>query len=99
MKKIWKFLKNHLCEDFHATEYGLTALLLIIGIVINYRFDVEDSILDELDGWVKFPGYYFFYGIPYYLTLLIYRRPASTNFWASKQFWLRSQAALLILTL
>jgi hypothetical protein len=99
MKKIWNFLKIHLGEDFRITEYSLTAALLIVGITINYKFDVEDRILDEMEGWAKFSGYYLFYGIPYYLTLLIYQRPSHNNFWAKKQFWLRSQAALLILTL
>lgn len=99
MKKIWKFLKTHLSEDFRTSEYIITAVLLAVGIYFNYKFDVEDSILDDQSGWTKFFGYYFFYTIPYYCTFLIHRRPARDTFWWQPQFWLRSQAALLILSL
>jgi hypothetical protein len=99
MKKIWKFLKTHVSEDFSKGEYILSAVLLAAGIYLNYKFDVEDSILDDQTGWTKFIGYYFFYAVPYYCTFLIHRRPAHNNFWAQNQFWIRSQAALLILSL
>jgi hypothetical protein len=99
VKKIWKFLKTHVSDDFNITEYGLTAILLIVCIYFNYKIDFEDSILDEQTGWIKFFGYYFLYAIPYYTTFLIHRRPTSNNFWARPSFWARSQIALLILSL
>jgi hypothetical protein len=99
MRKIWRFLKDHVYDDFRIDEYFLTVILVAAGIYFNYKFDVEDSILDEQTGWTKFFGYYFFYAIPYYCVLLIHRRPAKNNYWANAQFWGRSQVALLTLSL
>jgi hypothetical protein len=99
MKKIWKFLKSHIREDFNLTEYGLTAALLTCCIIVNYWLDFEDSILDEQSGPFKFFCYYLFFSLPYYLTLRFQRKAHPLNYWSDKRFWLRSQFALILLSL
>jgi hypothetical protein len=70
MKKIWKFLRHHLKEDFSSRPYAFTGILLAVLLILNYSLDFEDSVLDAMTGFEKFAAYFCFYSIPYYLTVL-----------------------------
>lgn len=99
MRKIWKFLLHHIRSDFKTADYTATALLLIIAIILNYRFDIEDGFLDQQEGIAKFFLYYLFYAVPYYLTLRFHKNETLDSYWNKKTFWIRSQLALLVLSL
>ena len=58
-------------EDFSSRIYGLTAILLVVLLTLNYSLDFEDSVLDARTGFAKFVSYFFFYSIPYYLTVAV----------------------------
>lgn len=100
MKKIWRFLKLHISEDFHAAHYGVIATFMIICIVLNYTFDFEDDYMETMSGYPKFIAYFFFYSIPYLIATYVYalfRR--KLEIFRTRQFWVRSTFAMFILTL
>jgi hypothetical protein len=76
MKKIWKFLRHHLEEDFSLRPYAFTGILLAVMLILNYSLDFEDNVLDARTGFTKFASYFLFYSIPYYVTVVVatYRR-------------------------
>jgi hypothetical protein len=50
LKKIWKLLKSHVAIDFNWKLYSLVAAFLAIAIIINYRIDLENDIIDKHAG-------------------------------------------------
>jgi membrane protease YdiL (CAAX protease family) len=100
MKKIWKFLVNHLREDFHAGQYITTALLLVVCLVSNYSVDFEDRYLEQLGGFTKYFAYFFFYSIPYFGAVLIFARfKNKQHIFSEKIFWRKSLFGIAILSL
>lgn len=100
MKKIWKFLANHIREDFHAGQYIATALLLIICLTLNYSIDFEDRHLEILGGFTKYVAYIFFYGIPYFAAIFIFAWfKKRMHIFSERLFWLKSLFGILILAL
>jgi hypothetical protein len=100
MKKIWKFLVNHLREDFHAGQYAATAILLAVCLCLNYSVDFEDHYLELLQGFTKYFAYFIFYSIPYFGAVFIfaYSKKQLTIF-AEKWFWIKSLFGISILSL
>jgi hypothetical protein len=100
MKKFWSFLRHHLLEDFHAGHYTFTLALLALLMIVNYRFDFENSYLDNLKGVEKFFSFFLFYSIPYLLVCssYIYFQNRS-DLLRSKGFWITSIFALVLLSL
>ena len=100
MKKIWKFLVNHVREDFHLAQYTLTAIFLAILILFNYWFDFEDNYLEPLGGVTKFVTYFFFFAFPYYAAILIFALSKNrTAIFRSHGFWIRSLFSIGVLAL
>src|SRR5689334_7444155 len=99
MKKIWKYLTQHLREDFHLVQYSAVALFLFITIYINYKIDFEDDILDSLPDLTKPFGYFLSFSTAYYCTLLTYSLlTKQKDFWKVKLFWIKSLLVLVVLS-
>lgn len=100
MKKIWKYLRIHLTEDFHLKHYILIALLLASFLLFNYTFDFADTYLEGLKGFRKIGAYFIFYSSIYYSTLYSYihfykQKKIPKN----KMFWVKSIFGIFILSL
>src|SRR5688572_17716041 len=100
MKKIWKYLKHHLQEDFNIKEYFSIAVLLTVLIALNYTFDFEDSYLDSLSGFTKFFNYFLMYAFAFYASTALYAHYQNRiDLFSKKEFWLKSLLGLLLLSL
>jgi hypothetical protein len=96
MKKIWNYLKLHWDEDYSLHAYIPTAILLIVLLVINYRFDFEDTYLETLKGFTKLGAYFLFYSVPWFLIVFL---PTRTKVVRDSRFYLKAFIALFILSL
>jgi hypothetical protein len=101
MKKILKFLRSHLAEDFNVGYYILIFAFLATCLIINYKFDFEDKYIDRWHGKAK--GLLFtilYYGLPYYFAfinyVIFYRKKELLK---DKQFWIKSLFFLFIFCL
>jgi hypothetical protein len=100
MKKIWKFLKHHLQEDFHLGHYLSVGTLLFVIILINYWFDFEDTYLENMGEWSKFFAYILFYSIPYFSGIYLWAHFRNReDIFQNKDFWIRSSFGILVLSL
>lgn len=100
MKKIWKFLKNHLQEDFNPRQYAVIAFFMFVSITLNYTFDFEDDYLEMMAGYPKFIAYFFFYSIPYFLSVYVYTHfQKIANIFNNPDFWIKSLFGITLLTL
>jgi len=98
MKKIWKYLVNHLKEDFNLKQYGFVFIFLAVVLYINYKFDFDDRVLRSQLGFTKFIFYFLFYASAYYFTLFVtYQR--RVNFFSNKTFWIKSLIGIAALSL
>jgi hypothetical protein len=100
MKKIWKFLKHHIQEDFQLRHYLAVAALLSLILTVNYTFDFEDIYMETLEGWPKFFAYVLFYSFPYFGAIFLWaqfrhRKEIYTN----QNFWIKSMLGILVLSL
>lgn len=96
MKRILSDLKLHIKEDFDVRTYGLTTLLLIVLLGLNYGLEVETKVLSHLTGleYMGFIGVVFFGS--YYLSVLIKR---GQSIFRNRSFMTQSALILLIATL
>lgn len=99
MKKILKYLKQHLQEDFSLPYYLAFALFLTVCMVINYHYDFEDSIIDSYYGKpVRMIYFFLFYGFAYYgacLVMVLFKK--EKQILKSPEFWIKSIFVLAIL--
>jgi len=100
MKRIWKYLTQHIKEDFSLHYYVSIAVLLAILLYFNYRFDFEDSTLEKLTGIKKYVAYFIFYSAAYFVVLFILKlTKPGLQFFRSSIFWKYSLFGIAILTL
>lgn len=99
MKKIWGFLVTHVKEDFSARQYSFVFVLIVVTLVVNYTYNLDDVLLKSKTGVAKFAAYFVFYSIPYYLTLLPVRYFTKNNFFQKPIFWIKSLSGLAMLSL
>lgn len=100
MKKIWRFLKTHLREDFDARLYSVIGVFLAVIISLNYAFGFEDDYLETMQGYPKLLAYIFFYSIPYYFSIYIYAAFSNKKeIFRRKDFWLKTSLAMFLLAL
>lgn len=100
MRKIWSYLKWHVINDFHPRHYLSIAVFLAASLSLNYFFDFEDNYLEAMTGLPKLFAYFFFYSIPYILSVgLFCRFNRRSDILTSSDFWRRSLFALIILSL
>lgn len=101
MKEIFKYLKNHLKEDFRAGYYIALCLFIALCIAVNYSLDFEDSIIDSYYGKsIRIFYFFLFYGFAYYgatalLVIFKERYDIVRNPW----FWLKSAFILFLIAL
>lgn len=72
MRVIWRYLKQHIALDFHAFHYGFVALFLTICIYFNFKFDFEDSFLDNQEGVYRFLYYFLTNLTAYFVPVVSY---------------------------
>lgn len=99
MKKIWKFLINHIREDFNLKQYAIVLLFLATVLTINYNSDLGYYFLKRPTGVVKYLCHFLFYSSAYFFTLLLLFRRKEKTFFSNKQLWLKSVAGLAALSL
>lgn len=99
MKKIWRYLRHHVKEDFNARQYSLVFLFIVIVLFINYTFNFDDLVLKRQRGITKFLYYFIFYATAYYTTLLVARSKSKYIFFGDKIFWVKSIVGLSALSL
>ncbi len=99
MRKIISYLKSHFREDFKPGLYLFTAIFLAITIVLNYRYDFEDSIIDSYYGSeIRMLWYFLFYGFAYYVTAIAWIvAHQKTALLRTRNFWLYSVFGLAVL--
>ncbi len=100
MKKIWKYLTNHVKHDFEWKHYLFVAIFLSICLAVNYTYDVEDSILDNMTGTTKLVVYFAFFELAYYTVLIsvsIFK--IERSFWSRKTFHIKSILVIFVLAL
>jgi hypothetical protein len=100
MKKIWKYLVDHIRHDFAWKHYLFVTIFLSVCLKINYTFDFEDSILDSFSGTHKVAAYFLFFAFAYYTVLIsvtVFKKEKS--FWRSKTFHIKSILVLFVLAL
>jgi len=100
MKKIWKYLVEHASRDFNAGHYSAVAIFLGVCLYYNYRFDFENSILDNLTGVSRISAYFATYTVAYFVVLLsvsIFKKERS--FWRMRSFWVKSILMLTVLAI
>ena len=67
MKKLLKYFKEFLKEDFHWGLYLYAFVFTGIAVYINYHFSVKSRVIDGTKGNpIVFLYYAAFYGIAYY---------------------------------
>lgn len=100
MKKVWKFLVNHVREDFHAGQYAATAILLALCLSLNYAVDFEDRYMETLEGLTKYFAYFIFYSIPYFSSIYIFAYfKKQRKILSQKNFWIKSLFGIAVLSL
>ena len=99
MRKIAKYLKQYIGENFSPALYISTAIFLIICISINYHYDFEDSILDSYQGTILGTVFFFvFQAFPYYFVcFLVYVLGRKRDLFSKRGFWLTSIVGFLVL--
>jgi len=101
MKKIIWFLISHIRQDFNTRLYSFIALFLIVCITINYRYEVEDTIIDSYKGQPsRYLWYFLLYGFAYYGTVVIMQAAGRLRgIFRKKDFWVYSLFGLLLLSI
>lgn len=100
MRSIWKYLSNHVRQDFNVKVYGLVFIFLALAIFVNYAVDIHDGFLRNNKGFAKFIFYFLFYAGAYYGSLFIISFSRKENdFLNRKEFWIKSLLALTALSL
>ena len=100
MKSIWKYLSNHVRQDFQVKQYLFIFLFLALAISINYQFDFNDRYLDTQTGLLKFLYRFLFFSVAYYLASLITAiTREESHFFFQNEFWIKSILAIAVLSL
>ena len=99
MNKIWRYLKQHVAEDFHLIQYIALAGFIACGLTLNYAINLENSFLDRLPPLLRIVGFFTTYATAYYFALLTYSlfRKEKT-FWSDRTFWRKSLLVLAVLS-
>lgn len=98
MRKILRYLIQHLNEDFNAFLYGSIGLFLTISIYLNFKFDFEDSVIDTSPAFQRFLLYFITHAIAYYVPAILYILFKNSSAIRSLKFWGRSLLAITLLS-
>ena len=99
MKKIWRYLKQHIQQDFNWGHYTFIFFFLAVSLTFNYAIDLQNHYLASLNGYLKFVGFFLLYATAYFTATSsyahFYKRKDIFN---SKDFWIKSALMLIVLT-
>lgn len=101
MKKLVKILKNHIQEDFDWRIYTYTIIFLAIAVWLNYKFDIEHSILnphkESIKGVVFFTlvNFIAYFGIALPIIFLKQKQHLLKDY----RFWIKSILFLTVIAL
>lgn len=74
LRYVWRALWSFAKEDFNPRSYALVAVFIVVGMVYNYRVDLEDGIIDAHYGqWYYGLLYVALYSFSWFGTLGILR--------------------------
>ena len=101
MKTILGYLKDHFQTEGTVPFYIAYSLALIVAVAVNYHLDFETRYIGSFDpGWRRVAAHFCFYGVPYYVTLLLYSIfCGKTDFWRNRGFLLTSFIGLLLFSI
>lgn len=99
MKKIGRYLYQHVQEDFDWVGYTAVAVFLALCIFLNYTFDFEDSFLDRQTGFTRFWYYLLTHAVAYLVPVFFMRLGPRKDLKLTMEFWLRSSLLLTLISL
>jgi hypothetical protein len=100
MRKLWDLLKKHFYEDFQGPYYFTVCIFVIIHLVINYRYNFENAIIDNDNGKpIRILWYFLLYSWSYFGTLLIVWFFTKSTSITNKKFLLISLAGIALLSI
>jgi len=100
MRKILLACKDHLRHTVHPVWFITFTAITVIFIWMNYTYDIEDDVIDRMDGLYRVLGMFLFHGIPFLITALILSARLPDNKWFQKRgFWIRFCIGFLILSM
>jgi len=91
MKTVWSYFIAYQRKHFDWKMYGVILIFIIICIIINYRLDFEDSIIDSYHGSpIKWLWMFLFHTFPFVsVSLIIYAFGKEKSWLSSKNYWLK----------
>ena len=99
MKKIIYALKDHLVHGFRWQFFFFLCIYLAVWIIINYAFDLENTIIDKHYGKnIRILYYLLLYGAAYYPVSITYALVYKDPVILRKGFWIKSAIALIIIS-
>lgn len=100
MRSVWRYLKVHIRDDFNIKGYLLISIVIASSVFINYKFDFNYRFLTSQTGSVKYIHYFIFFGVAYYVALLVIAFSRKDNrFFSDRGFWVKSLLAISLLSL
>ena len=99
MKTLFFYLKDYIQEHFSWKLYLATALFASLLIFFNFRYSIEDNVMQSgYGGSLRLLLFFLFQGIPYYIVcvfVLIFTK--NKSFFKQKEFWIISVIGFFIL--
>lgn len=90
MKKIYSQISSYIRANFQLSLYLATAFFVLVALWVNYTFDLEDGIIDQLPPMQRFFGMFLFHSVPYLVICLFLTLIKKESSWyRSAGFWIR----------
>lgn len=91
MRKVLAYLLDYQKKHFDLKMYGVILLFITVCIIINYRLDFEDGIIDSYHGQpIKWLWMFLFHGFPFLMVCLIIFHFGKEKSWiSSKSYWIK----------
>jgi hypothetical protein len=101
MKKVLQYLKDYQRDHFDWKLYASVLIFTTICIILNYRFDFEDSVIDSYNGQpVKWLWMFLFHGAPFFVVcLILYAFGKKRDWLTSKNYWVKFVIGFALLSL
>lgn len=91
MKKVLQYLKDYQKVHFDWKLYLTILVFCTICIILNYKYDFEDGVIDSYNGQpIKWLWMFLFHGFPFFIVCLILFLFGKKQDWlTSKNYWLK----------
>ena len=99
MKKIVRYLKTHIKEDFHPLVYSYSAVFLVISFYINYSLDFEDKYIDaHMYSSIRMFYYFVLFSVAYYgVAVPMLFITGNRDVLKKRAFWIKSLVFMAML--